>query len=517
VSDTDPGFETTEFAETTETADGGPPVTRSPRRARKVRRGPILLVVLAAVIAAAVVQQNASSSSSPIAARLVVQGASAPPADAASTAWYCAEGTSSSDGRADETVIVASLADARVDVTITVMPGGDTAPVKRQLRLAPREETRVRVSDILATPDPGVVVEVVGGRAVVSHQLVHGGDFAVEPCTRTAGTDSYFAAGTTLGGTEHYLALFNPYGDDAIVDVGFVTDAGTQQPDGLQALVIPRRSRVTVAVQDYVPRQERIATRVHARVGRVVAERTQIFDGTVPAAGPTRQGIAVSLGASSPAGEWRIPAGATTNGGTGSVALANFTGTDASVQVHVVLVGNLTLAPQTVAVPSHGVAALDVTARSPLDTPYALVVTARAVNGQRVPVVAELLASWAPSSNTTGVGSTLGTTVTARRWVIPQPDVDAEAFLTVLNPGGQPVTAALLPAAFIDRRAGATSEPELAIAPGRAKVLNVARLGRQPGGALVVTANHPIVVGLTVLGNAGASLSAAIPDLSYGG
>jgi hypothetical protein len=33
----------------------------------------------------------------------------------------------------------------------------------------------------------------------------------------------------------------------------------------------------------------------------------------------------------------------------------------------------------------------------------------------------------------------------------------------------------------------------------------------------VVTANHPIVVGLTVLGNAGASLSAAIPDLSYGG
>src|ERR1700716_556977 len=48
---------------------------------------------------------------------------------AAPTAWYWAEGTSSSDGRADETVIVASLADAHVDVTITVMPGGDTAPV----------------------------------------------------------------------------------------------------------------------------------------------------------------------------------------------------------------------------------------------------------------------------------------------------------------------------------------------------------------------------------------------------
>ncbi|MDQ1432918.1 MAG: hypothetical protein QOF40_3520 [Actinomycetota bacterium] len=512
MSDTDPGSETTETA-----ANGGPPVTPLPRRGRKVRRGPILFVVLAALIAALVVQQHASSTTGSTAPRVVLDGASVPPADAASTAWYCAEGTSSPDGRADETVIVASLADARIDVTITVMSAGDSTPATRKLRLAPREETRVHVSDILATPEPGVVVEAVGGRAVVSHQLVHGGDFAVEPCTRTASSDSYFAAGTTVDGTEHYLAIFNPYGDDAIVDVGFVTDAGVQQPDGLQALVIPRRSRVTVAVQDYVPRQDRVAARVHARVGRVVTERTQIFDGTVPAAGPTREGIAVSLGAPAPTEEWRIPAGTTANGGTASVALANFTGTDASVQVHVVLVGNLTLSPQTVAVPSHGVAALDVTARVPLDTPYSLVVTSRAVNGRPVPVVAELLASWAPSSTTTGVATALGTTVTARRWVIPQPDVDAEAFLTVMNPGGQPVTAALLPAASVDRRTGPTSEPELAIPPGRAKVLDVVLVARDPGGAFVVTANHPIVVGLTVLGNAGASLSPAIPDLSYGG
>ena len=43
--------------------------------------------------------------------------------------------------------------------------------------------------------------------------------------------------------------------------------------------------------------QERVAAQVHARVGRVVAEQSQIFDGTVPDQGPTREGIAVSLGA----------------------------------------------------------------------------------------------------------------------------------------------------------------------------------------------------------------------------
>ena len=68
-------------------------------------------------------------------------------------------------------------------------------------------------------------------------------------------TDWYFAAGTTVKGAQQYLVLFNPFGDDAIVDVSFLTDAGVQEPDDLQALVVPRRSRVTIPVQDAVPRQ----------------------------------------------------------------------------------------------------------------------------------------------------------------------------------------------------------------------------------------------------------------------
>ena len=46
----------------------------------------------------------------------------------------------------------------------------------------------------------------------------------------------------------------------------------------MQALVVPRRSRVTIPVQDAVLRQARVATHIHARTGRVVAEQTQTFD-----------------------------------------------------------------------------------------------------------------------------------------------------------------------------------------------------------------------------------------------
>ena len=90
-----------------------PEAATAPKPRRRVHRGPILFVVIAAVVAAIVVQQGASSDDRGVAAVATVvsgDGVSVPPADVASVAWYCAEGTSSPDGRADETVIVASLA-----------------------------------------------------------------------------------------------------------------------------------------------------------------------------------------------------------------------------------------------------------------------------------------------------------------------------------------------------------------------------------------------------------------------
>ena len=222
-----------------------------------------------------------------------------PAADVASSAWYCAAGTSTPDGAATETVVVASLARTDLQVTVTVMPGGDAAPAHDTMRLAPGEEVSVPVADVLATAEPGVIVETVGGPAAVSHVLEHGGDIAEEACTRTASDDWYFAAGTTVEGSNDDLVLFNPFGDDAIVDVSFVTDTGAQEPAALQALVVPRRSRITIPVQDSVFRQARVAAHVHARSGRIVAEQTQTFD-AVAVEGVTRTGIALSAGAPAP-------------------------------------------------------------------------------------------------------------------------------------------------------------------------------------------------------------------------
>ena len=98
--------------------------------------------------------------------------------------------------------------------------------MSKHVRLEAHEQLEVPVSTITAAAEPGVVVEIVGGQAIVSHEVVGQGDLAVEPCARDASTDWYFANGTTVRGAQQFIVLFNPFGDDAIVDVSFLTDGG---------------------------------------------------------------------------------------------------------------------------------------------------------------------------------------------------------------------------------------------------------------------------------------------------
>jgi hypothetical protein len=140
---------------------------------------------------------------------------------------------------------------------------------------------------------------------------------------------------------------------------------------------------------------------------------------------------------------------------------------DTEAEVAVLLPDGGTAAPQSVQVPSRGVVAVDLTGRIPRDSAYSVVVRSRTAEGATEPVVAETLTWWPESSSTTAVASTVAPVRAARRWVVALPDVDADALLTVVDLGGRPVTATLLPAGQVDRDVGPTSEPELAVAPTR--------------------------------------------------
>src|SRR5436190_19572111 len=114
------------------------------------------------------------------------------------------------------------------------MAGGQGGAGWRGVPVPRGAQVRVAVASVLQAPEqpddaglivgPGVVAEVFGGRSVVEHEIEGEGDLAVGPCARQAGSDWYFAGGTTERGAEENAALFNPFPDDAIGDLPFATD-----------------------------------------------------------------------------------------------------------------------------------------------------------------------------------------------------------------------------------------------------------------------------------------------------
>ncbi|MCJ7437149.1 MAG: DUF5719 family protein [Acidimicrobiia bacterium] len=469
---------------------------------RRTHRAPAIVALFVLLGGAIVLQQSASSSAdSPRPTRGSIAGPSVPDRAAVSSAWYCAEGTSTSDGRASETVIIGNLARHPIDIELTVM-AGDQAQKTRRFTVETLAQRRLEIADVVEAADPGVVVEVFGGQAVVEHEVRGNDDIAVGPCTRQASRRWYFADGSTDRGAESWLALFNPFGDDAIVDVRFVTDAGVQEPEGAQALVVPRRSRVSVAVHDLVRRQPDVAISVVARTGRVVAEQSQLFDGT-----DTRKGIAVSLGVTSGAREWRLPSGNAESGATQSVSIANFSSRPTQVEVRVVGAGGGAGQPERVDLSADGVTRVDLGSSVSIGTEYALEV--RAVS--HVPIVVEGFGAWAAPSPVTGVASTPGSATTARRWAfaVGRLDDEGDALISAWNVGIRPITVQLYAYTAGDPDSP-TSAPAAAVPPGERVTFSLGEHSIRPDQVLVVGADGPIVVGRQMIGG-GVSLAPGIP------
>jgi hypothetical protein len=475
----------------------------SPQTARRARLL-VIFVVLGCLLLAALIDRRGSDSSSTNVDELVALGPRVPAANAVETAWYCAEGTSNPGGRADERIFVTNVDQRVAHARITVMQGPDQAAKVKSVDVAPGSLASVRVADILAIAEPGVLVEVTGGRAIVTHSVTGTGDAGFGPCARDAAPQWHFAAGTTVKGAQLFLALFNPFADDAIVDIDFFTSSGPLAPGDLQGFVVPAHSRITVPVQDQARRTDLVATEVRARRGRVVAEQTQTLDGT-----DGRKGLALSLGTPQLATHWEFANASISAGRTQTMVIANPASVPSTATIRTRLDGGV-LEPETVNLPAQTAVAVDLGRRVPPGVGFSV-----AVEG-RLPIVAEsFVAVQAPKpSALRGIATTIGTGRFARRWV----DAPARATnasqdsIAVLNPGPGSVTFRL---SVI--RAGRTSVPpttdRVLLAPGKRKVIDLGVLKVPTDAFVIVDASGPVVVERESAAMPGITIAAAVPDL----
>jgi hypothetical protein len=456
----------------------------------------VIAVLVALLIGAIALAQRDDDTQSAGAAPVEVDGPLVPSDDAVSSAWYCAAGAGAAAGApGDETVFVSNLSPHAVTATVTVERGSDDDPATSRLELDAYERAAVRVGSIAVADSPGVVVEVVGGPAIVEHAVEGNGDLGMGPCASEPSATWYFASGGTVRGSTQSLELFNPFGDDAIVDVRFLTDGGVQEPQALQGMVVARRTKVKVPVDMHVARQDRVATVVRARTGRLVAEQVRTFDGT-----EGRHGLTLSLGANEPRRSWVAPLAADASRLPASLTIANPGLSPTEVEVSVLLSGDGVLTPQTVDVPSRSVVRVDVSTGVPGGDAYAVVARARGDG----PVVVEAEAT--PSN---GSATLVAAPAPARRWALSGGVAGTSSAVVAVNRGNAPVTVELR--AYVPGDAqGPTSAPAIAVAPGKVARFHLDEWGTAPDQVLVVSADGPIVAGREIEAG-GVSLALGVP------
>ena len=386
-----------------------------------------VLVGLAALVAADVVVDDAGAD------RFGLVAAGATPeaggAGALTSTWYCAAGTAVAGGTANLAVTVANVGDDARAGTITWLPAG-AAPVVVPLEVEPDAAVTIAAHPSVNAPAVSAIVAVDGGGVAVEHSVSGGRGASVAPCASSPSATWYLANGTTERDARQVLAVFNPFPDDAVVDISFDTDEGRQDPRALQGLPVPPRSTTFVNVHDHVRRRAVTAASVVARRGRVVVDRVVSFDGALG-----RTGVSLSLAAPAASEVWWFPDGLVGDGISQSWHIYNPTDEEAVASLEVVPDEgaapepvDLTLPPRTQVVVTP-----DQVPNLPAGVAHSSVV--RSLNG--VPVVAERALDVRRPSARRGWSSMLGSPVAADEWVLPVGEVsgNVDQWVVVHNPG----------------------------------------------------------------------------------
>lgn len=377
----------------------------------------------------------------------------APGADALSSLWFCAAGTASGDGQAEQAVVISNPGSQAVSGAVTAVPSIGK-PVTRQLTVPARSRTRVNLPDLVKAAYVSAQVEFRGGQVAVEHELSGPLGIDAAPCSSSASSTWYFASGATTLDAVETLVLFNPYLDPATVDISFATPEGRRVPGKYQGFQVPARSVVPITINPEVTADLDVSTSVVARRGRIVVDRIQTFNNkvTLGAAESAQKsfrprGLTVAPGVPMPATAWMFPVGVKDEGVHERFVVYNPGDAVAEVEVGVTLVDpevNGVIDPFSVTVPggTFQVVDLDKESRVPDKVEHSTVV----VSTNRVPVVVDRTIATEKPYPTQDTGVSSGTPLVSRQWLFVSggnvPDKLSER-IAVQNPSGSKVTVRL--------------------------------------------------------------------------
>ena len=171
-----------------------------------------------------------------------------------------------SDGRRSSAYLVAAENASGFDISFP--EGGEvkerlSGEVAEGIRMARIQNSReVGISSALVE-----FAESEGAVGVVAHGE---GLLAGDLCTASLPSTWHLPGGSTLGGEQLTLRLFNPFTTDARVDLWALSELGTEAAESLDALTIPGGRTRVVSLEEILAGRESLAIVVRPTLGSVI-------------------------------------------------------------------------------------------------------------------------------------------------------------------------------------------------------------------------------------------------------
>jgi Family of unknown function (DUF5719) len=399
------------------------------------RRIVVMVVVVALTVGALVADRHRPSAAAAEFGSLVAPVMPVAPADETlTTAWYCpgvpavAEGDSPPRGA----FVVLNPTDRQLKGTASLVPstlvvGG--APTKVPLDIAPRSSQTIQPHQVAPAPFTAALIEMAGSGGLVEQTLTSLDGVSESACATAPSTTWYFADDTTTVDASLSLLVFNPFPDDAVIDLTFATEEGAASPLKLQDYVVPAGTMRVITNDDLPKRNTMLATSLVAR-GRVILGRYQTMKAN-------RRGLVSGLASPQADSQWWFPRGEKGNGRNERIVVYNPGQDQAQVDVAFYPADPSQAVIEPLSLDLAGGQASVVDVETIPTVPNGLhSIVVRAPDDR--PVVAErsFEITGGDSSATTG---TLGSPLAAPRWWFPAPAPGGGAILSVLNPTGNPV------------------------------------------------------------------------------
>ena len=492
-------------------------------------RWPLVVIALATAIGLAVADRGDDGIDGGLVQPNRNAISAAPGPDAEGGVWYCSEGTSLPGEFADHTVIVANPTRVAVAAEISVFPttpigavSPRAIPERVLLDVPAQSQSYLRLAEIVESQYTAALVEVDSGSAVVEQRVQGPTGMDVVPCASRSSKTWYFAAGSTRRDARLVFTLFNPFPERAVVKFTFSTDEGLREPHALRGVLVPARSLVVVNATDLVPRFSSVSTTVETQVGRIVAGRLQLFDGS-----EGLEGLTAGPGLPEPQTQWVFPTGPADQGVAEHVFLYNPTDREAAAYVSIQSdpsgLGDA-LPPFELRVPAQQRVALSFANQENYPLPSApfaygagdslaegvgFWAAVQVYNG--VPIVAERVVAASAASSPAGVAATVGTPVHAKDHLIAWNGAgDADVALVVVNASPDSIAQVTVSKVADGRITPIAQLNPREVAPHSRLVVPVDRLTEGGSFILLVEASQPVVVSRSLLARTGTGIASGL-------